>query len=254
MNPEAEQTDASPRQNYYPDTLWTQILRARGDPAESEDAWKILVERYRRPIEFQIEKHCHADRDPGNLVAEFIGKVFVQKLIPVADREKGRFRSLLATALHRFIDSELRQRYTVKHGQMAPHIPLDDSNFDRSLALATDDAKKFGIELDRTLAREAFHRAFEATRRQALAHGNAEGFDLLMGKPDGQPAPDQEIAERLRITIPVIKTRRHRWRTFLRETFRREVADLVPPEAVDEETQYLISLLCADSFVFPKDS
>ena len=89
MNPQQDPPDSSSRPNYYPTTPWTEILNARSGQPEAEEGWKILVERYRKPIRAQIEKYLH-EEDAENSTAEFIDYEFAFKLIPKADRSEGR--------------------------------------------------------------------------------------------------------------------------------------------------------------------
>ena len=242
MNPEDDAPDLCSRRDYYPTTLWTRIFAARDGHADGEEAWQTLVERYRRPIRGQLDKYLKDKDDVDNLEAEFVGRVFVQRLVPVADRQRGRFRFLLGSALQRFIASRLRTHYTQKHGLRETHIPLDTKELD-NLAAAPTEAGDFGPDLDRDLARQIFQRALDKARQHFLPRGTEEEFEWLLGRKDSSEVHDQEIARRLQIKAGTLKTRRHRSQILLREFFREEVADLVAPEEVDDEAKYLSSLL-----------
>ena len=109
MNPVDDAPDLCSRRDDYPTTLWTRIFAARDGHADGEEAWQTLGER----------------------------------LVPVADRQRGRFRFLLGSALQRFIASRLRTHYTQKHGLRETHIPLDTKELD-NLAAAPTEAGDFG--------------------------------------------------------------------------------------------------------------
>jgi RNA polymerase sigma-70 factor (ECF subfamily) len=235
---EGDLRDSSCRSGYYPTTRWTIIMNAKHDKPGAEEAWKYLVERYRRPIQAQIERQLKDD--PENLTAEFMASVFVRDIIPQAERGRGRFRGFLATALHRFITSQLRRRYAQKRGGAEEPVPLESSDVHRGPAL-TAEPIGFFQEMDRAIAREVFTRAFEGVRESFLERGTAEEFELLIGRQAHLPI--EQIARRLRISEEAVKVRRHRLRRVLREAFRKEVSDLVMPDEVEDEIRYLGSMV-----------
>ncbi len=242
MKPESESHSSQPPHPHSSDspaTRWSQIVIARGTGPKAEEAWKILVGQYRRLIQRQIEHYIKDD--PENLTSEFITRVFVPKLIPRADRAKGRFRSLLLTALRWFIFSELRRCYGSDGKEIKPPIPLADVDLEAEpLQASTED--EFGQRVDREFAAETFRRVFEETRADFLEEGGTnEEFELLIGNKAGTPV--KEIAGILGISENAVKVRRHRLLKKFRDAFRQAVADLVEPEEVEEEIEYLGRLM-----------
>ena len=233
--------------SYYGTTLWTLISEAR---AGGENAWRTLLERYREAVRKQIEKHFHDD--PEGLTAEFLHVVFAQKLIPLADRPRGRFRALLADALKKFISSEWRKRYATKRGgsatdgTVASHVSIDEPDHgecaDDSIAVAN-----IGQDLDRELAWTTLNLALESVRTRYVksAKGSEESrldaFEMLVGKKASLATC--EIAERLGMKEGAVKVARHRLREQIRAAFGRAVADTVPPAEAQEEARYLSGLL-----------
>jgi RNA polymerase sigma-70 factor (ECF subfamily) len=245
-----DQTDpTNPSGGYYPTTLWTQILMAKADPVQSEAAWRILVQRYQHPIRAQIEKYLR-NYDPENLAAQFISDRFKARLIPEADRHKGRFRDFLAAALRDYITDQLRKVFTAKRGAGALDIPLDALDHDTAAA-GMESAEEFSRDFDRQFAREflkqaveRFREIFIAQRRKkasASAAGTpdpAEEFEWLIGKESHRPIA--EIAQRIGKKPGAIKADRSRWNRELRAHLRAEVAQLVTPEEAADELLHLL--------------
>ena len=234
--PSGDQTEGTGA-SFYPPTLWTQIQDAREGSVACQEAWTVLVERYRGVIRSQIARRIQDD--PDNVADEFIAFEF-QDLVGKADRSKARFRSLLATALRRFIHSELRRRYALKRGQGRKPVPLETAILDRVPGDAAEgDALAKG--LDYGIAEQVFQRAFARVREDEAGRLSDEEFELLLGKDATRPMKD--IATRLGISEANAKVRRCRLLGRWREAVRREVADLVAPEDIGDELRYLASVL-----------
>lgn len=234
MSPGDQTAESSP--GFYPPTLWTQILEARKGSVESEQAWKELVGRYREIIRSQIARRIQDD--PDNAAAQFIAFQF-QDLVGKADRSKARFRSLLATVLQRFINSELRRRYAAKRGSGHPSTPLDTAMLETVPAEAAEVAD-VASGLDHEFAEQVFRRAFAQVRQSQQDRLTDAEFELLLGLQSSVPMA--EIAARLKISEDAAKVRRCRLVKQWREVIRREVADLVPPGEVEDELRYLARL------------
>lgn len=228
MNPEAESDGSSTSSPHdsYPSTLWTQIMHAQGNGASWEDAWKVLLERYRGLIQRKIQQWIKDD--PEDLANEFIATVFTLKLIPMADRNRGRFRGLLGRALRGFIFDKIRESNAIKRDQR------------RAELIVESDENEFYRMFDRELAREIVDRALAKMRQRYASIGRAGDFDLLFG--NDRSLPIKEIAEKLGKSEGAVKIERHRLTKAFRDFFRQEVADLVPPEEVEKEFRYMLSL------------
>lgn len=81
-------------------TRWTEIVAAPADPAQLER----LLARYWRPIYAYLRRSGRGREDAADLTQAFILEVVLgRELIERADPARGRFRSLLLTALQRFL-------------------------------------------------------------------------------------------------------------------------------------------------------
>lgn len=238
MNASDDAPEPAPPPTSPPTTLWTQIVQAQAGGTQAEQAWQVLVKRYERPILAQIRRHFRDD--PENLAAEFMAEKFVFELVPKADPRRGRFRGLLAQALRFFIISRLRKLGAEKRGEGNAPLPLDTALLEAHAAAASAD-QAFERELDREFALEVHGRAVASVRAAFLAQGTEEEFELLIGRDADLPL--REIALRLHLSEEAVKVRRHRLLKKLPAAFLAEVEEMVGPDQVDAELQYLQKVL-----------
>src|SRR5436305_1443823 len=85
-------------------TRWSVVLSCSDSATDEEKAQAALAELckvYWRPVFGFICRQGHSVPDAQDLTQEFFAKVLKGRLLQSADRNRGRFRSLLLTALHR---------------------------------------------------------------------------------------------------------------------------------------------------------
>ena len=93
----------------FPLTRWSLIARAidSNQPASREHMGELL-EQYWRPMFIHLKckglKHTQAE----DILQDFVVTLLDKNLLAVADPSKGKFRSLLLTALDRFLVSRFR--------------------------------------------------------------------------------------------------------------------------------------------------
>ena len=100
-------------------TRWSVVLSCSDSATDEEKAEAALAELckiYWRPAFAFICRQGHSVPDAQDLTQEFFGRVIKGRLIQSADRNKGRFRSLLLKALQRFLHDEVDKRHAHKRG------------------------------------------------------------------------------------------------------------------------------------------
>ena len=110
----------------FPHTAWSLVARAASAaPAERSAALESLLRRYlpalrvRLVVDKRIDEHKAED-----LLQEFVAqKILEQDLISRADRDKGRFRTFVLTALDRYVID--RARFDTAARRSAPHASPD---------------------------------------------------------------------------------------------------------------------------------
>ena len=95
-------------------TRWSVVLSCSDSASDEEKAQAALAELckiYWRPVFAFICRQGHSVPDAQDLTQEFFAKVIKGRILQSADRNKGRFRSLLLTALKRFLHDEGDKRH-----------------------------------------------------------------------------------------------------------------------------------------------
>src|SRR6476661_11216196 len=94
-------------------TCWSVVLSCSDSATDEEKAQAATAELckvYWRPVFAFISRQGHSIPDAQDLTQEFFAKVLKGRLLQSADRNRGRFRSLLLTALKRFLHDERDKR------------------------------------------------------------------------------------------------------------------------------------------------
>jgi DNA-directed RNA polymerase specialized sigma24 family protein len=96
-------------------TQWTEIGAARTlDPERRRKAVGRIMDRYWKPVYAYLRRKGNDHDKSSDLVQGFFIKVIERDLIQQADSDKGRFRSLLLTALDRYVCDEYEKETTQK--------------------------------------------------------------------------------------------------------------------------------------------
>lgn len=133
----------------FPTTQWSWIELAQADSAlgSMENIGKLL-EAYRQPMFSHLLFKGMSHEKAEDIIQEFMLEILQKDFLSVADPKKGKFRTLLLTALDRFVVSKYRFETAARRspgqiaqldeagGQIAPdkhHGP--DSTFERAWAM-----------------------------------------------------------------------------------------------------------------------
>lgn len=223
-------------------TRWTEVVGATSDPAQLER----LLGRYWRPIYAYLRRAGRRREDAADLTQSFVAEVVLgRRLIERADPDRGRFRSLLLTALQRFLIDEHRKASSERRSPTRPAVALGDLDgaepsaptpeaaFDEGWAASLVQLTIERVEADcLALGLEAHWRAFEMrvlgpTVRQGHAP-TIEQIGVAVGVADGETVSK------------MIYTVKRRFRATFEQAVRETLAD---DGALDEEIASLRALL-----------
>jgi len=188
----------------FPTTRWSLVARAgcRGEQSHRE-ALNDLLTCYLPAMRAHLVYGRGLTPDDADDVAqEFVaGKILQRDLIGRADRELGRFRTFLLTALDRFLFNWLRDRRAKKRSAEGPAAAAEAID-NLPTARAASDA--FEVEW----ARRVVHEALTAMRRECEDSGRMDVwgvFECRIVAPllDGQPPADyQQLVDRFGLQSP----------------------------------------------------
>jgi RNA polymerase sigma-70 factor (ECF subfamily) len=133
-----------------------------------------LLAHYWRPMLIHLRYKGLSNESAEDLLQDFIVELLDQDLLSVADPQKGRFRSLLLTALDRFLISRVRYQQAAKRAP-ASLTSLDASAPDAVPATAADAALAF----ERAWALDVLAEALARMQRECAETGEAVRWEIF---------------------------------------------------------------------------
>jgi len=107
-------------------THWSVVLTARNlDNASGEHAMATLCQEYWRPVYVFIRRKGNGPYEAQDLAQEFFHRLIAKELLQNVDREKGKFRTFLLTAVQRFLCNQWEYSQAQKRGGGTSTISWD---------------------------------------------------------------------------------------------------------------------------------
>jgi DNA-directed RNA polymerase specialized sigma24 family protein len=228
-------------------THWSVVLAAgRGTTGEAQTALETLCRAYWYPIYVYVRRKGHGPDDAQDLTQEFFSQLIRKEHLRLADRNKGRFRNFLLATLDYFLAREWSRAHRQKRGGQFIFISLDQQAADDRYKLEPADGRTPEEAYAKQWALTVLKQTMDLFERECTASGKGALFEatrhLLSGERGG--AAYAEISARLGLAEGAIRVAVHRLRQRYAELLRSEIAQTVgSPEEVDEELQYLLSVL-----------
>src|SRR5258706_16242148 len=110
----------------FPHTRWSVLLAATQKPSPAADAaLEAICRAYWYPLYGFVRRSGQSPQDAQDLTQEFFRHLLEKRWLEAADREKGRLRTFLVTALKHFMAKEWRRASAQKRGGGHTHVPMD---------------------------------------------------------------------------------------------------------------------------------
>ena len=228
-------------------TQWSLVVAAAGDECEAtQTALADLCAAYWYPLYAFLRRRGHQAEDARDLTQGFFAALLEKGYLAAADRERGRFRSFLLTAVSRFAAKEYGKANAQKRGGGQPLLTLDFADGEqRYLHEPVDNWTPERI-FERRWALTLLDRTLAQLRAEHASAGKLAQFELLkvfLTGESGVPSLVQ-VAQQLGTTEGAAKVAVHRLRQKYRELLRAEIAQTVAAEEdVDEELGQLLAAL-----------
>jgi RNA polymerase sigma-70 factor (ECF subfamily) len=236
-------------------TRWSVVLSCSDSVTDEEKAQAALAELckiYWRPVFAFICRQGRSVPDAQDLTQEFFAKVLKGRLLQSADRNRGRFRSLLLTALQRFLHDQVDKHHARKRGGNMRFVSWDDwmAEAPSHLSIPENESDNWSPErvFDVRWAATVVERALRRLGDECEKHGRRRVFDVLSSclTADRQDVSYSTLARTLGIQERAVKNLVHRLRERYRALLREEVAETVGGEnEIDDELRYLCAALSA---------
>jgi len=221
---------------WFPTTRWSVFLAGQQNPAASLDALKHLCTVYRAPVLAYVRRRAGPQVDAEDLTQSFFAALIERRIQDQADPQRGRFRSLLLTALDRYLQNAIAAQQTERRGGGVVHENLEDSGAD---VHAPGDPEQAFM---RQWALTVLSRAMNALALEASAAGKSELFAALRNYLIESPDDDAyaRLAASFGMRANTLAVAVHRLRQRLRACVRAELQDTV---SSDEELQVELDTL-----------
>src|SRR5215469_4447358 len=111
----------------FPTTSWSLVVAAAANPTqESRASLATLCKAYWPPIYAFIRRNGHDVDEAQDLTQAFFAAMLEKNYLGDADRERGRFRTFLLTAVKHFLANEWDKAHALKRGG-GMLIPIDSA-------------------------------------------------------------------------------------------------------------------------------
>ena len=228
-------------------THWSVVLAAgHGDTTRAADALAHLCKAYWYPLYAYARRRGSSPPDAQDLTQEFFARLLEGNWVAKADRERGRFRSFLLSAMKHFMANEWNKAQAQKRGGGQPILSLDDDSAEH----------RYRLEPVETATPESlFERGWALTLLEGVlvrleAEYRQEGKQAWMEATRPALTTDRgaidyaEMARKLGATETAARVAVHRLRQRYRQLIRMEVASTVASrEEVDAEMSHLFQVL-----------
>ncbi len=228
-------------------TQWSVVLAAKDHRCPAgRQALETLCRTYWYPLYAYVRRSGYGSQDAEDLTQAFLTKLIEKNLVQAADRQRGRFRSFLLTALKNFVADQRDRAHARKRGGRARVIPLDVESAETRYHVEPADDWTADRVFEHQWALTVLETVFHRLRRQYEIQGKAALFDQIkvcLAQP-GAAVPYPDLAARLQMTEGAVRVAVHRLRRHYRDLLREEIGHTVAdPADVEEEIRHLFEAL-----------
>ena len=211
-------------------TNWSVVLAAvQSDPSAATAALERLCQRYWYPIYAFVRQRGHDGHESEDLTQGFFHFILERQALHRVDRQKGRFRSFMLTALTNFLHNERDKSQTLKRGGRHEIVSLDETFAESVYALEATNGETPETLFERRWASMLVRRVLDELGREHEQRDKGALFaglqPWLTGEPTG--ADYDRLAVELGMEAGAVKVALHRMRRRFGELLRSEVAHTV---------------------------
>jgi RNA polymerase sigma-70 factor (ECF subfamily) len=245
--PESDQRTSRAQPQVFPHTRWSVVLAATQKPSpEADAALETICRAYWYPLYAYVRRCGQSPPDAQDLTQEFFRHLLEKRWLDSADRDKGRLRTFLVTALKYFMAKEWRRATAQKRGGGQSHVPMDTA-FAES-RYAADGTSQFTAEavFDRQWALTLLDLTVRRLEAEFAGAGKASEFAVLKScLVAAHRAIDYRLmASGLGLSEGAARVAVHRLRKRFRELYREEISQTLPNGAdLDSELRHLAGVL-----------
>ena len=246
-----EENGSEPRE--FVTTRWSVILSAANSGTEEQKARGALAElcrTYWRPIFSFVRGRGYSTEDAQDLTQDFLVRILKNDWLQHADRNRGRFRSLVLRSLENFLINAAAKTHARKRGGGMEFISWHDwmAEAPSQLSIPPQAFESLPPEelFDFNWATTVVEHALQRLREECESKGKLWLFQAL--SPHLMDERDEVSYARLSADLGIaetaVKKQLHNMRLRYRSLLRTEVSKTVEnPADVDDEIRYLCASL-----------
>jgi RNA polymerase sigma-70 factor (ECF subfamily) len=232
-------------------TRWSLIVSAGNLGAEEQKAREALAElcrTYWQPIFLFVRARGYSIEDAQDLTQDFFVTILRNNWLQHADRNRGRFRSLLLRSLQNFLINAAEKTHAHKRGGDVEFVSWDDWMAEAP-SQALDSLPPERI-FDLAWATTVVEHAFQRLREECESKGKLWLFQPLSSHltDERDEVSYAKLSAELKMAEPAVKKQLHNMRHRYRSLLRDEVSQTVEDRAdVDDEIRYLCASLATET-------
>jgi len=215
----SEETATGGPNRAFQSTLWTVVLAARDPSApDRRDALQRLIETYWKPVYLFIRRKGNDSEVAKDLAQGFFTALLERNFLQYVQRDRGKFRTFLRTALEHFMADEHDRDQALKRGGGRQVLSIDFASAEAAMKSPAADPPDRLFRRDWAL--RVLAQALEALQAGFVAKGRGAEFDALrLHLTEGtRNAPSgAELARALGVSEGEARKRVHRARADYRE-------------------------------------
>lgn len=245
--PDSEPDRSSDRQEWFATTHWSVVLAAgKTDSPHATAALEKLCRTYWYPLYAYVRRRGHSPADAQDLTQGFFAALLEGNYLARADRERGRFRTFLLTAIDNFLHNEHDRATALKRGGGREIVSWEEQVAEGRYALEPAAGLSPEQIYERRWAATLLEQVLARLRQEFSLAGRGELFDQF--KPhlwrEDDATPYAQLATSFSMTVAALKVTVHRLRHRYRDLLRDEIAQTVAePAEIEGEIQYLIRVM-----------
>jgi RNA polymerase sigma-70 factor (ECF subfamily) len=228
-------------------TRWTVVLLAgqtQSDQASS--ALELLCRTYWYPLYAFVRRLGHNHEEAQDLTQAFFVRLLQKDYLALADRQRGRFRTFLLTALKNFLVNEWEKGQAQRRGGNQRFVDWAATDAEGRFLNEPVDGLTPELMYERRWVATLLEQVLAQLREEARISERQPLFERLKEYfwGDSSEATYSEIAIEFNMTETAVKGAAYRLRQRFRELLRAEIAHTVPGEdEIEDELRHLIQVM-----------
>ena len=232
----------------FASTHWSVVARAgAATTVESLAALDRLCRQYWQPLYYFVRRRGYNEEDAQDLTQGFFARLLEKGSIGAADRERGRFRTFLLTALQNYVANEWDRAKRQKRGGGQQLLSLEHpESAEAGYQLLGADTASPDQLYERRWAQAVLETVLRRLREEFDGRSGNGKFDVLKEFlfSDRGEVSYADAAKRTGLSEPATKSAIYRLRQRYGLLFADEIAQTVErPEDVDDEIRHLLAVL-----------